>query len=118
MSAAVSPETKLTFRPLNRGWFRCNQTGVKIKNCKSYAHSIFGNQRKRRSKNGLQKIIERKAVNLPKVTLSISGNWVCPSWRSHRRMDYYNFSSVTGVIDICSCGQKVYISGRENGVIY
>jgi len=110
ISMTTAPEkttipVNLTFRPLARGYFRCNQTGAKVKNCENY----------RRSQNNGRNQIPREAMNLPRVKLGSDGKWVCPNERNHsfwRR--YSNKSENVRVIDYCGCGQAVWIAGRAS----
>lgn len=95
----------LTFKPLARGYFRCNQTGEKTKNCESY---------RRQMQNRGRNQIPDEAKNLPKVKLQADSRWECPNKRHHRFwQNDSNRSEKIRVIDTCDCGQKVYITGRN-----
>lgn len=108
-STTRAPETlailvDLTFKPLARGYFRCNQTGVKVKNCANYRRSLQNRGRNQ---------IPREAMNLPRVKLGADGQWTCPNKRNHSFWwKYDNKSEKIRTIGCCGCGQEVYITGR------
>ena len=65
-------EGDLTFRPLHRKRFRCNQTNALVKNCSGYARMVTNKGKK--FHNGIPK----DAIDLPQVKLSVTGMWKCP----------------------------------------
>ncbi len=96
---------KVTFRPLARGYYRCNQTGVKVKNCDAYRRSVQNQRRK--------SVIPKEAQNLPRVKL-FNGIWQCPNSHNHYYWrSYENRSDKVNVIDYCGCGQRVFIVGKN-----
>lgn len=94
----------LTFRPLARGYFRCNQTGAKVKNCENYRRSL-----QNRGRNQMPP----EAINLPRVKLGADGKWTCPNEKNHSFWwRYNNKSEEIKTIGYCRCGQEVWIAGR------
>lgn len=103
--AEIAETVELTFKPLARGWHRCNQTGAKVKKCESYRRSYDNRHRKR---------VPDAARDLPRVKLLPDGSWVCPRESKHLWFNTYdNRSNVVKMIAVCRCGQSVYISGKE-----
>lgn len=81
----------LTFKPLNRGWFKCIQTGEKTKNCERY----------RRSHRNLA---VSAVKNANKIKMGSFNLWNCPSCR------YINDKGVLKENNICTvCGKVVYL---------
>lgn len=89
--------TNLTFTPLKRRWFRCNQTGERTKHCKAYA-----NAHEKRTANN-------RSRQLTKVKMSLDQQWVCPE------CDRTNFYGVLHKEAICVCGKKVLIDTQSTG---
>ncbi len=96
-----------TFKPLSQGWFRCNQTGEKVKNCEAYARNKINGKKPRNP-------IPESAKYLPKVLLSKNDLWECPFSRRHIFFSKLNRANKVGVIDVCNCGKEVFIEGRSN----
>jgi hypothetical protein len=98
-------KTGLTFKPLARGYYRCNQTGEKTKNPESY---------RRQKENSNKNHIPNNAKGLPRVKLDRFNKWKCPNEYWHKSWkDYNNYSKNTRVIATCDCGERVYITARE-----
>lgn len=87
----------LTFRPLKRGYFRCNQTGERTRDCESYRRAH-----------------EEKPANrhLTKVKMYPNKTWKCPQANCGKT----NSHGVLNQEDICTgtgCGKKVMIVGLQ-----
>ncbi len=60
-----NPTVTLTFKPLNRGWFKCIQTGEKTKNCDKYRSSH-------------RNLAVSAVKNANKISMNALGVWRCP----------------------------------------
>jgi len=100
-----------TFKPLRRKRFRCNQTGVIVKNCKAYRRSQTN-----KGKHFHQRI-PLEARDLPQVELSKNGRWECPySHPWYVFAGFINFAEKTRVAARCGCKKVVFII--KQGIFY
>ena len=92
---------KMTFRPLSRGRYRCNQTGEITKNCEAYRRTTH------------KKVQVQKTDKLPRASMALDEEWICPE--CNRK----NYSGKLSKINICTrCSEKVVINKQLNHYIY
>lgn len=85
--------TKLTFKPLAHGYYRCNQTGEKIKNCEVYRRTTH------------KKVQVQKTYKLPQVPMALDEEWICPECNKK------NYEGKLSKVNVCTrCSEKVVIN--------
>ncbi len=104
-----SGNERLTFRPLAKGWFRCNQTGQKTKRPERYSNmvtkaaqnALLQEQQKEQQKNA-----EAYKNSLEKVEVSF-GQWDCPKCT---KLNYYG--KIDSVVKCMKCHEAFHTIRR------